>query len=578
MNRQRRFTFQEALRQMQKVFDDVDNDSDAENTSASESESISDDVELPVPPEELSDIDVYEEESEDDFSDEDQDPIDDNASLDDDQVGITAGNATYYENRFPRRLRRRNILTQQPRIIAAPEHEVDAFKVFYRPEITLQIVRETNRKARDVRHECALPPNYVYKDFTSEEVEAGLAIMIRAGLDRDNFTDLRRLWDPIDSRPFYRVTMALNRFKFLLRCMRFDNYRSRPARQRTDRLAAIREVWEMFNNNLRNIYVPNEALTVDEQLVGYRGKIPGRTYMPSKPRKYGVKFFWLCEATTGFALNGMIYSGRESDSAPHTNLANDIVMKLCLVYFGTGRDIYVDRYFTSHGLVCNLLEKNLTLVGTIMANRREVPSQFKTGRGREVESTKALYDHANKILLLSYVPKRNKNVLMMSSSHSFISITDCHSKPTVITDYNKHKGGVNTLDENCEEFNCLRMTNRWPMVINYNLINVATNNAFIVMRSSGKCGKKTNFLKQLSFQLAQPYVSKRKLKGETKLLAEKMGFITACGSTTSDTAQRIKRGRCYRCAKHTRLACIVCRRRVCPQHRKTPKNTYCMEC
>ena len=71
MNRQRRFTFQEALRQMQKVFDDVDNDSDAEDTSASESESISDDVELPVPPEELSDIDVYEEESEDDFSDED---------------------------------------------------------------------------------------------------------------------------------------------------------------------------------------------------------------------------------------------------------------------------------------------------------------------------------------------------------------------------------------------------------------------------------------------------------------------------------------------------------------------------
>ena len=96
------------------------------------------------------------------------------------------------------------------------------------------------------------------------------------------------------------------------------------------------------------------------------------------------------------------------------------------------------------------------------------------------------------------IPKRNKNVLMMSSSHSFISITDYHGKPSVITDYNKHKGevgGVDTLDENCEEFNCLRKTNWWPMVINYNLINVATNNAFIVMRSSGKCDKKTNLLK-----------------------------------------------------------------------------------
>ena len=116
--------------------------------------------------------------------------------------------------------------------------------------------------------------------------------MIPAGLDRDNFTDLRRWWDPIDSRPFYRVTLALNRFKFLLRCMRFDNYRNRPGRQADDRLAAIQEVWFIFNDNLRNIYVPNKTLTMDEQLVAYRGKFPGRTYMPSKPRKYGVKFFW----------------------------------------------------------------------------------------------------------------------------------------------------------------------------------------------------------------------------------------------------------------------------------------------
>ena len=214
--------------------------------------------------------------------------------------------------------------------------------------------------------------------------------------------------------------------------------------------------------------------------------------MPSKPRKYGVKFFWLCEATTGFAPNGMIYSERESDSGPHRNLTNDIVMKLCSVYFGTGRDIYVDRYFTSHGLVCNLLQQNLTLVGTVMAIRREVSSQFKTAKGREVERTKTLYEHSNKILLLLYVLKRNKNVLMMSSSHSFHSITDCHKKPNVITDYNKHKG-VDTLDENCEELGCLRKTNRWPTVINYNLINVATNNAFLVMRGDGKIAKKWIF-------------------------------------------------------------------------------------
>ena len=185
--------------------------------------------------EQLSDIDVYEEETEDDGNNENQDPNDDEASsADEDQVATTAGNATYYDTAFPSKLRKQNILTQQPRIIAFPENEVDAFKIFYQPDIVLHIVRETNRKARDVRREYNLLPYSVYKNFTSQQVEAGLAIMIRAGYDRDNFTDLPRLWNSIDSRPFYRVKMALNRFKFLLRCMRFDNYRNRPGGQRNE--------------------------------------------------------------------------------------------------------------------------------------------------------------------------------------------------------------------------------------------------------------------------------------------------------------------------------------------------------
>ena len=135
MDRQRRFTFQEALKQLQIVSDDLNNDSDAEATSSSKTESIVDDEEVPLK-EELSDKEVFEEENEDASSDEYQELNDNNDSSEDEaQVAITAGNATYYNNPFPSRLRRRNILTQQPRIIAAPEHEVDAFKIFYRPEI-----------------------------------------------------------------------------------------------------------------------------------------------------------------------------------------------------------------------------------------------------------------------------------------------------------------------------------------------------------------------------------------------------------------------------------------------------------
>ena len=127
IDKQKRFTFPEAPKQPYIVFDDVNNDSDAKVSRKSETESIVDDLE-----EKLSDIDVFEEENEDAGSDEYQKPNDDDGSSEDEaQVAITAGNATYYNNPFPSRLRRRNMMTQKPRIIAAPEHKVDSCKIFY---------------------------------------------------------------------------------------------------------------------------------------------------------------------------------------------------------------------------------------------------------------------------------------------------------------------------------------------------------------------------------------------------------------------------------------------------------------
>ena len=66
---------------------------------------------------ELFDIDVFKEDNKYDGSDKDQEPNEDDCSSEDEaQVAITAGIATYYDNPFPRRLLKRHILTQQPRI------------------------------------------------------------------------------------------------------------------------------------------------------------------------------------------------------------------------------------------------------------------------------------------------------------------------------------------------------------------------------------------------------------------------------------------------------------------------------
>ena len=250
------------------------------------------------------------------------------------------------------------------------------------------------------------------------------------------------------------------------------------------------------------MYIPSETLTVDEQLLGYRGRVPGRTYMPAKPRKYGLKIFWLCEAGTGFALNAMIYTGRRANEPVHRNLATDVVLQLTQPFFGSNRDIVTDHFFTSHSLAVRLLENALTLLGTIRKHRREIPNILR--QNREILSSFFLYDHANKITLVSYAPCRNRYVFLLSSSHGrgVISPGDPQLRPQMILDYNGGKGGEDQMDENVGEFSCIRKTVRWPLLVFFNIIDVACNNAFIHMKRDGHAASKKAFMRELSLQLA----------------------------------------------------------------------------
>ena len=65
--------------------------------------------------------------------------------------------------------------------------------------------------------------------------------------------------------------MGLNRFRAILRFIRFDNANTRQARTEQDKAVLIRDVWTMFNSNLCEMYKPTKNSTIDEQLYPYRG-------------------------------------------------------------------------------------------------------------------------------------------------------------------------------------------------------------------------------------------------------------------------------------------------------------------
>ncbi|KRY79997.1 hypothetical protein T4A_2345 [Trichinella pseudospiralis] len=55
------------------------------------------------------------------------------------------------------------------------------------------------------------------------------------------------------------------------------------------------------------------------------------------------------------------------------------------------------------------------IVGIFWRNKKEVPSELTQTRGREVDSSMFCFDE--QLTLLSYIPKRRKCVLLLSTMH-----------------------------------------------------------------------------------------------------------------------------------------------------------------
>ncbi|KAJ8363286.1 hypothetical protein SKAU_G00121170 [Synaphobranchus kaupii] len=187
--------------------------------------------------------------------------------------------------------------------------------------------------------------------------------------------------------------------------------------------------------------------------------------MPSKPAKYGIKIFWMCDARVPYAIDAVVYTGRQPGEDVQKNLGEKIVEQLCSGIRQTGRSITMDNFFTSVPLAEKLLEKNLTIVGTLRQNKADIPPVMKKSKSREVHSSE--FGFSGNMTMVSYVTKKGKVVVLLSTMHDDKAVDDnsVKKKPEMIQYYNKTKGGVDTMDQMVRTYSCKWRTRRWPMVL-----------------------------------------------------------------------------------------------------------------
>ncbi|XP_031346863.1 piggyBac transposable element-derived protein 4-like [Photinus pyralis] len=375
----------------------------------------------------------------------------------------------------------------------------------------------------------------------------------------------------------------VRRFQFLLCCLRFDNYETRQERVALDKLAPIRTIFDAFVTKCRQAYSPSMYL---------------RVYMKSKPAKYGIKIWVLADSETSYCKNLQVYLGKVGN-APERDQGRRVVLDLVSV-LNPGHGITMDNFFTSLELAEELVDKKLTLCGTLRRNKAYIPADFLPSRNRPIYSS--IFGFQSEVSMVSYVPKVNRAVILLSTEHRDMGISqETHKKPDVIMHYNATKGAVDTLDKMVAEYSCNRQSKRWPAVMFMNLIDIAAVNAFVLWQNlnpewnASYLDKRRLFLLELAKELVGPHIRNR--VGDpaiycrlTKMTRNNINSVLETISLNKDETQESeirpneeqpKSGRrCYGCPrskdKKVKTTCAQCKRNVCPLHSKTV--TLCKDC
>ncbi|XP_017479434.1 PREDICTED: uncharacterized protein LOC108368975 [Rhagoletis zephyria] len=179
-------------------------------------------------------------------------------------------------------------------------------------------------------------------------------------------------------------------------------------------------------------------------------------------------------------------------------------------------------------------------------------------------------------------------VTVLSTMHHDKNIMENHPKklPEIIGFYNSTKSGVDTIDQLIETYTCKRQTNRWPVAVFSNIVDISALNAYVLwteinpLWNATKTYKRRLFHQNLGLDLLNGEIERRKRLPRTQSSADIVRNVRAESEQPSTSAaatpkkrKASQRATCAVCpssiCRKTYEHCTICKKPVCPQHRTT---------
>ena len=287
-----------------------------------------------------------------------------------------------------------------------------------------------------------------------------------------------------------------------------------------------------------------------------------------------------CDVDTSYCFNLEVYTGKRGD-APEVGQAMRVVLQMTEPLANSGRGVSGDNFFSSHLLANALLARQLTYCGTVRKNKNFLPPVLTDNHQREVLSSRFAFLQST--TLVSYIPKKGKNVVLQSTQHhnADVHVEREDRKPEIILHYNRTKDAVDTMDKLIRTYSVQQKSRRWPMILFQNFVDIAAYNAFVVYLTinsaynQGKTLRRRLFLEELGVTLVTPAVIARQpIEVPAAIPAPTMALLDQ-----ANVEGPRKRVRCIRCPRaedrKTRDKCSSCQKPVCVVHSLTVCSPQC---
>ena len=245
----------------------------------------------------------------------------------------------------------------------------------------------------------------------------------------------------------------------------------------SDRFAAGRDIFQMFNKNCSKYVISSEYRAIDKKLYPMRHQIAFRQYNPKRPHKYGLLLKSINDSRFPFTYKAAPYANKpENGDGPYNMCATEDYVKYLVnevekVARFKVRNISTGCSYTSVPLAKWLLDRDIATVGTLNTVTIGIPDKLKDTKFRENFSVTCYVESKEKNLYITTYSEKakspgRKNVLMLSTMRPIPGITkdDVKSKPALMKFYDFTKGRTNIVVQLNNYYNCRARTNHWDLV------------------------------------------------------------------------------------------------------------------